>query len=332
MIIKEDSLDDLLNSTFSQIVNCGDEVESSKGGNNEIRNVQLILTNPRARLSISESRSKLISCIGEFFWYVNGSDSIEFIEYYISNYRDFIDYKQGENAPVLGAYGSRMFGIKNQFKAIKDLLKRKPETRRAVISIYDKEDLFRDDSRDIPCTCSLQFFVRDNALHLTTIMRSNDATKGLIHDLFSFTLIQELMWAELAKDNEALELGIYTHFAGSLHIYHEDKTTVDNFLHIEGWQNKATMEPINPSYLENDFNTIKELEEKLRTKSLQDDFDIHSIKDIFWQEIAIILLSYSYAKQGRQSELKELRDLCRSDPILYFLDKKINEINRKNFK
>jgi thymidylate synthase len=80
MIIKEDSLDDLLNSTFSQIINYGDEVESSKGENNEIRNVQLILTNPRARLSISESRSKLISCIGEFFWYVNGSDSIEFIE------------------------------------------------------------------------------------------------------------------------------------------------------------------------------------------------------------------------------------------------------------
>ena len=332
MIIEEDSLDDLLNSTFSKIMRDGEEIASSKGKNSEIRNAQLVLNNPRARLSISESRSRLISCVGEFFWYLSGSDSIEFIEYYISNYKTFIDYKEDEETPALGAYGPRVFGEQNQFKAIERLLREKPDSRRAVISIYDKNDVFREDNRDIPCTCSLQFFIRDNTLHLTTIMRSNDATKGLIHDLFSFTLIQELMWAELAKDNEALELGIYTHFVGSLHIYHEDKTTVDNFLHIEGWQNKAEMEPINPSYLENDFNTIKELEEKLRTKSLQDDFDIHSIKDIFWQEIAIILLSYSYAKQGRQSELKELRDLCRSDPILYFLDKKINEINRKNFK
>lgn len=331
MIIKEDSLDDLLNSTFSAIRDNGEEIESTKGKNSEIRNAQLVLNNPRARLSISDSRSKLISCVGEFFWYLNGSDSIDFIEYYISNYRDCIDYKPEEEIPALGAYGPRIFGEQNQFEAIEKLLKRKADSRRAVISIYDRNDVFREDNRDIPCTCSLQFFIRDNTLHLTTIMRSNDAAKGLVHDLFNFTLIQELMWARLAKENPSLKLGIYTHFVGSLHIYHKDMKIVNNFLEVEGWQSKVSMERLNPLYLEDDLNTIMQLERDLRTNSLNGEFDLRLINDVFWQEIAVIILTYSYIKQKKYDELKNLKRFCSSKPVLYFLDKRINEINRENF-
>lgn len=331
MIIKEDSLDDLLNSTFSAIRDNGEEIESTKGKNSEIRNAQLVLNNPRARLSISESRSKLISCVGEFFWYLSGSDSLEFIEYYITNYRTFIDYKENEKIPALGAYGPRVFGEQSQFKAIEHLLRKKPDSRRAVISIYDRTDVFREDNRDIPCTCSLQFFIRDNTLHLTTIMRSNDAATGLVHDLFSFTLIQELMWAKLARDNTSLKLGTYTHIVGSLHIYHKDMKTVDNFLNTEGWQSKVSMEQINPSYLEDDLNIVMQLEEELRTDSLIGEFNLESVKDTFWQEIAIILLAYSYIKTEKYSALRNLKDVCSSKPVLYFLNKRINKIDRENF-
>ena len=180
MIIEEDSLDDLLNSTFSKIMRDGEEIASSKGKNSEIRNAQLVLNNPRARLSISESRSRLISCVGEFFWYLSGSDSIEFIEYYISNYKTFIDYKEDEETPALGAYGPRVFGEQNQFKAIERLLREKPDSRRAVISIYDKNDVFREDNRDIPCTCSLQFFIGDNivSVSLYDFIKSEISARG----------------------------------------------------------------------------------------------------------------------------------------------------------
>ena len=331
MIIQEDSLDDLLNSTFSKIISDGQEIESSKGKNSEIRNAQLILNNPRARLSISESRSKLISCLGEFFWYLSGSDSIEFIEYYIGNYRDFIDYEEDENLPVLGAYGPRVFGEPSQFLAIEHLLRTKPDSRRAVISIYDKTDVIRYDKRDIPCTCSLQFFIRDNILHLTTIMRSNDAAKGLIHDLFSFTLIQELMWAKLARDNTSLQLGTYTHIVGSLHIYNKNTGIVDDFLNIEGWQNKVSMEQMNPSYLEADLSIVIRLEQELRTGSSVDESILEDIQDIFWKEIAIILFAYSYIKKEEYTKLANLKNMCSSKPILYFLSKRINKINRENF-
>lgn len=76
-------------------------------------------------------------------------------------------------------------------------------------------------------------------------MRSNDAVKGLVHDIFSFTIFQELMLAEISKayknkENHDLVLGTYTHIVGSLHIYKEDIPEVEQYLEVEGWQNKNT--------------------------------------------------------------------------------------------
>ena len=47
-------------------------------------------------------------------------------------------------------------------------------------------------------------------------MRSNDVYLGLPHDVFSFTMIQEIVARLLG-----VEMGDYTHFAGSLHLYDE---------------------------------------------------------------------------------------------------------------
>ena len=63
-----------------------------------------------------------------------------------------------------------------------------------------------------------------------TSMRSNDAYLGLPHDVFSFTMFQEIVARMLG-----VEMGDYTHFAGSLHLYDEHQEEVTNFLD-EGWQ------------------------------------------------------------------------------------------------
>jgi len=39
----------------------------------------------------------------------------------------------------------------------------------------------------------MQFMVRRRRLHLLTNMRSNDAFIGLPHDIFAFTMLQEIM-------------------------------------------------------------------------------------------------------------------------------------------
>ena len=48
-------------------------------------------------------------------------------------------------------------------------------------------------------------------------MRSNDLWLGFPYDVFQFTCMQVLMSMELG-----IELGSYTHIAGSLHMYKRD--------------------------------------------------------------------------------------------------------------
>ncbi|UGQ26109.1 thymidylate synthase [Acinetobacter calcoaceticus] len=331
MHIKEKTLDDLLNSTYTFILEKGDHITASKGENFEVRNAVLTLENPRSRLSISETRSKLISCIGEFFWYLNGSDSLEFIEYYISDYRKYIEYQIDENKPALGAYGPRIFGAQNQFNKIIEVLKDKPTSRRAVISIYSKDDLLREDSRDIPCTCLLQFFIRNERLHLTATMRSNDAAIGLVHDIFSFTLIQELLLAKLIRYIPNLQLGEYTHIVGSLHIYKKNIEGIRHYLDNEGWQNITGMFQLTPELLDEDLPKVMDLEQSLRSGSMMSIDVINDLKDPFWKELAVILFAYRFFKNMDLYNLNLLKNLCQSDPVIYFLAKKSDELIEKGF-
>ena len=88
-------------------------------------------------------------------------------------YSEFSD----DGTTVYGGYGPRLFNMHskyNQIDTVINLLKEKPTTRRAVIQIYDAKDL-EVKLKDIPCTCTLQFEIREGKLNLFTYMRSNDA-------------------------------------------------------------------------------------------------------------------------------------------------------------
>lgn len=335
MIIQEDSIDDLLNVTFREIIENGEEIKSStKGPNKELRNIRLVLNNPRSRISLSETRSTFISCIGEFLWYYSSSDDINFIKYYIKDYWKFIKYNENENTPVRSAYGPRIFGERNQFEAIKKLLVDKKHSRRAVIAIYSIDDVFFPNSGDIPCTCNLQFFIREGKLDLTVTMRSNDAYAGLVHDIFSFTMIQELMWASLKIDYPELILGNYTHFVGSLHLYNNKLLLVEHYLQKEGWQSKSFMHPIEPRLLTSDINEVMTLERELRVNRSCDEKVIENIKDVFWKEIATLLIAYFYITNEDSEKLEGLLNHCTSDLVTNFLNKKIyaleDQLIRKN--
>ena len=93
------------------------------------------------------------------------------------------------------------------------------DSRRATIAInqpYHKNK----NSKDIPCTQYLQFFIRDNKLNMGVYMRSNDVVYGFCNDIFTFALFHQLMFNSLRKIyGEEFKLGEYTHHAGSMHIY-----------------------------------------------------------------------------------------------------------------
>ncbi|MGH3925768.1 MAG: thymidylate synthase, partial [Pseudonocardiaceae bacterium] len=72
---------------------------------------------------------------------------------------------------------------------------------------------------------ALHLFAREDRLHMVCYMRANDANRGLVADVFSFTLIQEFAAVLLG-----LELGTYTHHVGSMHIGDRDLARVARVL------------------------------------------------------------------------------------------------------
>ena len=127
-----ETLDDLLRSVFSRILKRGLHVSASRGDNREVFCVLLELSNPLARLSRTESKGRPFSALGELLWYLSGSDDRSFIGYYIR------DYESGGGDAVWGAYGPRLSDMRgiDQLAQVRELLRRRQSSRRAVIQLY----------------------------------------------------------------------------------------------------------------------------------------------------------------------------------------------------
>lgn len=157
MYLQAGTLDDLLRRVFDRLLRSGRSTGPSRGDALELIGTVLELTNPRARLSRTETKGTLFSCLGEFLWYMSGTRDIHFISHYIPDYSKF-----SGNRPH-GAYGPRIFRMRgkyNQYTRVRDLLRERPDTRRAVIQLFNAEDIERD-YKDVPCTCTVQLLLRD---------------------------------------------------------------------------------------------------------------------------------------------------------------------------
>ncbi len=150
--------------------------------------------------------------VGELAWYLSGSNKVKDISRFAKKWVDISDDGETNNS----AYGWRIFdkfGF-DQWQYVKELLWKDPNSRQAVIHIKDADNR---PTKDVPCTVYLQFFIRNGKLNLSVHMRSNDIWMGVPYDMFSFTFLQMKMAMELG-----VEIGQYTHYAGSLHIYARD--------------------------------------------------------------------------------------------------------------
>lgn len=113
-----------------------------------------------------------------------------------------------------GAYGPRTV---DQLPNVASELESDPDTRRAVVYVGRPDDLERIQAAattDQPCTMTWQFFNRGGRLEMVVNMRSWDLVWGLANDVPCFVAVQQaLAWAL------GLEVGHYTHLAGSAHVY-----------------------------------------------------------------------------------------------------------------
>ena len=155
---------------------------------------------------------------GELLWYFNGSNSLEFISKYASLWSRISDDGHTSNS----AYGyilKSKHGF-NQIDTAIDLLLHDRYNRKATINL-NVPNFNVTQTKDEPCTIALQLYIRDNKLHCTGMMRSNDVWFGLPYDIIYFTEIQRYAARQLDVD-----LGIYTHFAVNLHMYQHNFETI----------------------------------------------------------------------------------------------------------
>ena len=114
-----------------------------------------------------------------------------------------------------GAYGRR---IHTQLGAVVNKLRDDPETRQAIITLWNPVLDNERDKKDYPCTLSLGFSIWDKHVELDVTMRSNDVWRGLPYDIFQFTQLQHTVANVLG-----LIVGRYRHHTYSLHLYEEDR-------------------------------------------------------------------------------------------------------------
>ena len=124
-------------------------------------------------------------------------------------------------------YGSDGVGGIDQIRHVYETLRTDPESRQAVITIWDpaKECTIRE-SRDIPCTISVNFLIREGRLDCTVYMRSSDIWFGVGGiNVYEWTVLQEILARLLG-----VKVGAYYHVANSLHIYEEHWKKVNSVL------------------------------------------------------------------------------------------------------
>jgi len=308
-----DSLDDLLAKVYRQLLKRGIRIVPTKGAAREIYGVLLKLSSPRVRLSRTESRGILFSCLGELLWILSGSNALGFITHYIADYKKSSD----DGLTIFGAYGPRMFGRRpnDQLSRVISSLRNKPDSRQAVVQLFDRSDTLKP-HKDIPCTCTLQFVVRDNRLHMLTSMRSNDAWLGLPHDVFAFTMIQELVARSLG-----IELGEYRHAVGSLHLYEGDEGKALRYLE-EGWQPRRAMQPMPQGDPWPAVDALLEFEKMVRTKD-PDAPDPRDTMDSYWADLATLLTIHTAFKTpGNSNEIKRLKRRLNDDAYSMYINKR----------
>jgi thymidylate synthase len=111
----------------------------------------------------------------------------------------------------------------DQIPFILQELRRNPDSRRAVMTIRDKDaDMGSDDPA---CLQHIQYFIRQGKLDCMTLFRSNDACKATFMNAFALIMLQKRIAEELG-----VEVGIYIHRANSFHCYEKDHDRLQAFM------------------------------------------------------------------------------------------------------
>jgi len=232
-------MDEFWVNTLALIDRDGHQLGSRAGQSSEITGFSAKLNNVGQTFLFNKIRnlSPYYAC-AEFLWYLSMTNDTSFLQLFAPSYKRFTE----DGIYAFGAYGERwdenarnrgndvetIVGHIDQLTTAIETLRRHPESRQVIMTMWDGTDLIHArelDKKDLPCTLSHQFLLRNGYLHMITTMRSNDAWLGLPYDVFCNTQLLKLI-----ADILGVLPGSYTHNAGSMHFYERNFEKINKIL------------------------------------------------------------------------------------------------------
>ncbi len=155
----------------------------------------------------------------EALWMLAGRRDVATLTHYVRRMKDF-----SEDGMIFhGAYGHRwrFFGDDglDQLTMVVSLLKNHPNSRRAVIQMWDCEaDLWSHEKmKDIPCNLIVTPWINNKRLDLTVFCRSNDAIWGAAGaNAVQFSILQEYLATMIG-----VGVGTLYQISNNFHAYNE---------------------------------------------------------------------------------------------------------------
>ena len=185
------------------------------GDTKTLFNVGFYITDPCDRKIINKERKwNEEYAEAEWQWYLSGDRSTEKLGEIYGKIPEIWKRMADSDGKVNSNYGYQ-WERTSQLEIIIDMLKNKPDTRQAAISIYDAKE-WECYTHDTPCTYAIQFTIVHGRLDMCVTMRSNDLWYGFCNDQYQFSKLQEMVSKRLK-----IETGTYYHFAHNMHLYND---------------------------------------------------------------------------------------------------------------
>jgi hypothetical protein len=170
--------------------------------------------NPRERVLFSEVRdANPYFHFFEAMWMLAGREDLAYMEDLLPRMADYSD----DGKRLQGAYGyrwRRTWEFDQLFSVIR-LLEKDPESRRAVIQMWEPATDLGSIGVDIPCNTQLYVNIRGDYVDMTITCRSNDAIWGCYGaNVVHFSFLQEFLACALRK-----MVGKLYQFSNNFHVY-----------------------------------------------------------------------------------------------------------------
>jgi thymidylate synthase len=289
----------------------------------EVENVLIHIEKPfQKQLFVPLRGNNPIATMAEVLWVLAGRNDMEYLTYYLPRAIKFSD----DGKVWRGGYGPRLrnWNGTDQLREVVKILESDPDSRRAVMMIYDPDKDFVN-SRDIPCNNQLAITIRDNKLSLKICSRSMDIIWGSTVNIIEWSVLQEILSGILNA-----EIAVLAYFVSSFHLYTNFSEKAKSLLPSKGQGHPYSSQHI-PVLMFNEFSSIDDLdawldmvmeaEEKIRS-GIQ--HEIPDDSNLLSRQVLTMFLIQRYLYEGDLTEARKaalsMEDTDFSRAVTYYVE------------